>query len=604
MSKEREINEILRKYFIDIDSLKSTQKDVIESILDGNDTFAIMPTGSGKSLCFQLPSLYFGGTTFVISPLIALMYDQVKTLKKYNIPSINLDSNLSKDTKKYNDELKKIENKKYKIVYLSPERLLNNEIIDVIEHINVPMVVIDEAHCISEWGHDFRRKYQDIPKFVEKIRKSQNKRPIVAAFTATATENTQKDIIKMLRMNIKKDDIIKTSIARTNLHMRIINCTGDRKNDRIDRLLKFIKEREGKSGIIYCTTRRKVKRVWYLLTENNIDAVWYHGDYPSWRRVENHPDKIEKEKNFWKFINDEVKIMVATTAFGMGIDKPDIAYTVHFQMPLSIESYYQAAGRAGRKLPNAESVYYFNKEEDYNICRRILKNNNQGEVDLDLSNVQHKIGLLDQFVEFAKTEKCLQQFILKYFGETEGSKCGKCSNCCKVNTNEKMLNVTQNDKSRLQDDSKNLTQEDFKEILSGFINADKIKKEHKPENKPLYTHNIHILIKQPKEGKRVTITGIVNEIVDKVDLYKIFKIGDNTIGENLLKDFKNKIYKQITIHEINPDKSKNSYTALINAEDLANKKVIKNDNVKITLSGIKIMNITKWMCINIQKIDK
>jgi len=429
--KKLKINEILRENFKGIDSLRGIQEDVIKSILDGNDTFAIMPTGSGKSLCFQLPAQYLKGTTFVISPLIALMHDQIRTLKKYNIPSINLDNNLARNENEYNDELNKIKNGKYKIVYLSPERLLNNEIKDVIRNIKVdiPMVVIDEAHCVSEWGHDFRKKYQDIPGFVNIIKESKKERPVLAAFTATATENTQKDIIKMLKM--KKEKIIKISIARTNLKMKIINCT----ENRFYKLLDFIREREGESGIIYCTTRPKVKQIYNWLNMNKIPAVWYHGNYEWWEREQYKHYKEEKEENFSKFINDEVKIMVATTAFGMGIDKPNISYTVHFQMPFSIESYYQAAGRAGRagrELKEAESIFYFNEKKDYGLCKYILEEVEKEKVDFDISNKERKIDLLDRFVKFAKTTECLQQSILRYFGDDPEEPCGKCSNCCKI----------------------------------------------------------------------------------------------------------------------------------------------------------------------------
>ena len=183
----------------------------VVSILEGQDILAIMPTGEGKSLCFQLPAVYLGGTTFVVSPLIALMHDQVKSLEEYNIPAINLDSNLSADEEKYKCEISKIKNKEYRIVYLAPERLLKSEIDEIIKSIDIPLVVIDEAHCVSEWGHDFREKYQDIPDFVDKIAKSKGKRPVVAAFTATATPETQKDVLMMLR--IEKAEIMKQKTA-------------------------------------------------------------------------------------------------------------------------------------------------------------------------------------------------------------------------------------------------------------------------------------------------------------------------------------------------------------------------------------------------------
>jgi ATP-dependent DNA helicase RecQ len=423
---ESRIEEILRKNFNIKEGFRNIQKQVILSILSGKDILAIMPTGSGKSLCFQLPAVYWPGTTFVVSPLIALMYDQVKSLKEYGIASINLDGNLSKDSDRYDEEIENIKNKKYKIVYLTPERLLNPEIQEIIKKIDIPLVVVDEAHCVSEWGHDFRPKYQDIPKFVENIVKLGKKRPVVAAFTATATEETRKDVLNMLK--IENAIIERMSVARTNLNLIIIK---NFKRPRFDYLLDFINERKGKNGIIYCATRRKVHGICRRLNENNIKAVWYHRD-ETWWQGEYEKYKIEKEENFEKFMTGKVNVMVATTAFGMGVNKEDVHYTVHFHMPLSIEGYYQAAGRAGRKLEKAESVYYYVKR-DYGLCKYILERKDcNNELDVDSSNIERRIELLDESVKFAETKKCLQQYILEYFGEDASQECGECSNCNEV----------------------------------------------------------------------------------------------------------------------------------------------------------------------------
>ncbi|HEX9062917.1 MAG TPA: RecQ family ATP-dependent DNA helicase, partial [Clostridia bacterium] len=317
-------NEILKQYF-GYEAFREGQEKLIDNILCGRDVVGIMPTGAGKSLCFQVPALMFGGITLVISPLISLMKDQVQSLIANGVPAAFINSTLS-----YNQTLKAIENArngKYKIIYVAPERLDVPEFLEFSQNADISMVTVDEAHCISQWGQNFRPSYIKIREFIE----MQPKRPVISAFTATATSEVKEDIINIL--NLYGPFVMITGFNRENLYFEV-----QKPADKNRALMKYLKDNPNKSGIIYCSTRKTVEEVYSKLINDNFHATRYHAGLTEGERGKNQDD----------FLYDRKSIMVATNAFGMGIDKSNVSFVIHYNMPKSLEGYYQEAGRAGR----------------------------------------------------------------------------------------------------------------------------------------------------------------------------------------------------------------------------------------------------------------
>jgi len=331
--------ELLKKYY-GYDSFREGQREIIENIMSHRDVLAIMPTGGGKSLCYQIPSMLMDGTVIVISPLISLMKDQVDTLRQIGIPSAFINSSLPLG------ELRQIVrdagNNKYRLLYVAPERLESENFIELLKNIKISMIAVDEAHCVSQWGHDFRPSYLKI----RDIRDLSDKNPVVSAFTATATPEVREDIINLIGLTEHYEVV--TGFDRENLKFEVVRI-----NKKFQYVLKYAKEHKGKSGIIYCLTRKLTDEVCGRLINEGFKAVKYHAGLSDMERRQNQDD----------FLYDNADIMVATNAFGMGIDKLDIRYVIHYNMPKNIESYYQEAGRAGRDGEPSECILLFSPQD-------------------------------------------------------------------------------------------------------------------------------------------------------------------------------------------------------------------------------------------------
>jgi ATP-dependent DNA helicase RecQ len=385
------------------------QEDVIDALLAGKDTLAVMPTGAGKSLCYQLPALMMEGLTIVISPLISLMKDQVEALRDEGIPAAYLNSSLSPAG--YAQTVSRTGQGEYKILYAAPERLGRGDLARITETVKVSMIVVDEAHCVSQWGHDFRPSYLFIGDFIKQFAA----RPVIAAFTATATESVKEDIVLML--NLENPYTLNTGFNRENLYFEI-----RRPADKAGALLDCLRPRRGKSGIIYCATRKTVEETCRLLLEKGFPATRYHAGLQDVERRENQDD----------FIYDRKPVMVATNAFGMGIDKSNVSFVIHYNMPKNIESYYQEAGRAGRDGSPADCILLYSPQ-DVSINKFLItKSSQEGEQEAGPAYASHKLELLKQMTFYATTNDCLRGFILKYFGEDPPHYCGACSNCATV----------------------------------------------------------------------------------------------------------------------------------------------------------------------------
>lgn len=391
--------EILSKYY-GYTSFRKGQESIINSILSKKDVLAIMPTGGGKSICYQLPALMLDGMTIVISPLISLMKDQVDALKTMGINAAFINSSLS--SKEFNEILSNIRKNNYKMLYIAPERLDAQEFLELINNNNISQIAIDEAHCVSQWGHDFRLSYRRISDFI----KSLPKRPIVTAFTATASEEVRTDIINLLCL--ENPDYYITGFDRENLSINIVKSSSKNKY-----ILDYIQNHKNESGIIYVATRKEVENIYNGLSKRNISVSKYHAGL----------SKNERSKNQEDFINDDVDIMIATNAFGMGIDKPNIRWVIHYNMPQSIENYYQEIGRAGRDGEKSECVLLFSPG-DVHIQKYLI--------DIGVENPERKLfqhKKLQYMIDLVYSNSCYRKTILNYFGENYIDNCNNCSNC-------------------------------------------------------------------------------------------------------------------------------------------------------------------------------
>ena len=409
------INQTLKQYF-GYDSLRTGQEELINGILAGHDVLGIMPTGAGKSLCYQLPALMLKGITLVISPLISLMSDQVKALNQAGVHAAYINSSLTENQIRM--ALSYASQGRYKIIYVAPERLNTPRFLDFACNADISMLTVDEAHCISQWGQDFRPSYLEIAGFLTRL----PRRPIVSAFTATATERVKNDIVASLGLNNPVTMV--TGFDRPNLFFRVVTRKGGSQKD--NSIINYVKKHEDESGIIYCATKKNVDKLYTLLNEQGISAGRYHAGLSNDERKQNQED----------FTYDRIRVMVATNAFGMGIDKSNVRYVLHYNMPQSLEYYYQEAGRAGRDGEEAECVLFFSKQ-DIMINKFLLQNKaSAGDVASDMQKTANDQRKLQQMINYCETDKCLREFILSYFGDTIPCICNKCSNCVVVEDEE------------------------------------------------------------------------------------------------------------------------------------------------------------------------
>lgn len=409
------INQTLKQYF-GYDSLRTGQEELINGILAGHDVLGIMPTGAGKSLCYQLPALILKGITLVISPLISLMSDQVKALNQAGVHAAYINSSLTENQIRM--ALSYASQGRYKIIYVAPERLNTPRFLDFACNADISMLTVDEAHCISQWGQDFRPSYLEIAGFLTRL----PRRPIVSAFTATATERVKNDIVASLGLNNPVTMV--TGFDRPNLFFRVVTRKGGSQKD--NSIINYVKKHEDESGIIYCATKKNVDKLYTLLNEQGISAGRYHAGLSNDERKQNQED----------FTYDRIRVMVATNAFGMGIDKSNVRYVLHYNMPQSLEYYYQEAGRAGRDGEEAECVLFFSKQ-DIMINKFLLQNKaSAGDVASDMQKTANDQRKLQQMINYCETDKCLREFILSYFGDTTPCICNKCSNCVVVEDEE------------------------------------------------------------------------------------------------------------------------------------------------------------------------
>ncbi|MEL7596722.1 MAG: DNA helicase RecQ, partial [Clostridiaceae bacterium] len=407
---QENVEEILKKYY-GYNEFREGQKEIIESILVGKDTFAIMPTGGGKSLCYQIPAMIMEGLTLVISPLISLMKDQVDSLNSFGIPAGVINSTQS--INEIRDTIYRAAQGELKLLYVAPERLDVESFYRLFQTLNVSQIAVDEAHCASQWGHDFRISYRAIGPFIERFQP----RPVVSAFTATATIDVREDVVKLL--NLTNPNSYITGFDRKNLSFSVM-----KNENKQDFILKYIEDNKDKSGIIYAATRKEVDNLYSTIQKKGYLVGKYHAGMSD----------NEREQSQEQFLYDDIKIMVATNAFGMGIDKSNVRFVIHYNMPKNIEAYYQEAGRAGRDGESGECILLFGPRDT--MLQKFF-------IEQTVFTEERKMNeyrKLQSMVDYCHTTRCLRKYILEYFGESDiADKCENCSNC---NDDSEFIDIT------------------------------------------------------------------------------------------------------------------------------------------------------------------
>ncbi len=398
---------VLKQYF-GHSAFRPGQERLIDGLLAGRDVLGVMPTGAGKSMCYQIPALLLPGLTLVVSPLISLMKDQVAALVQSGVPAAFINSSLN--AAQYRDVFRRAERGEYKILYVAPERLATGDFLRFAETVPISLVAVDEAHCVSQWGQDFRPSYLRIVDFIDSL----SYRPVVGAFTATATAQVREDIGRILKL---RDPLAATTgFDRPNLYFEVLAP-----KNKMTALRALVQPRREKSGIIYCATRVAVERVCRELVEHGIPATRYHAGLEDEERRQNQED----------FIYDRSRVMVATNAFGMGIDKSNVSFVIHFNMPNNLESYYQEAGRAGRDGERADCILLWSPG-DIQTAKFLIQNAEENEELTDEERelvTRRDMERLNQMIGYCKTTGCLRSYILRYFGEAPEADCGNCGNC-------------------------------------------------------------------------------------------------------------------------------------------------------------------------------
>ncbi|MDE6622606.1 MAG: DNA helicase RecQ [Lachnospiraceae bacterium] len=400
--------EILKTYF-GYDSFRSGQEEIVQSILSGEDALAIMPTGAGKSICYQVPALMLPGITIVVSPLISLMQDQVKALNEAGVHAAFINSSLTET--QIAKAMRFAAEGRYKIIYVAPERLETAGFLQFAQNGKISMVTVDEAHCISQWGQDFRPSYLKIVAFIDSL----TDRPIVSAFTATATKEVKTDIECILKLQNPR--VVVTGFDRENLYYSVEHIAGKRKDDFV---LDYIQKHADESGIVYCATRKNVDNLYGKLLQSGVSVTRYHAGIDNETRKKNQDD----------FIYDRVQIVIATNAFGMGIDKSNVRFVLHYNMPQSMENYYQEAGRAGRDGENAQCILLFSAQDvminKYLLEKKEFEGMDQDDIELVKQRDVHRLQVMEGY---CKATTCLRNYILEYFGERAAAPCDNCGNC-------------------------------------------------------------------------------------------------------------------------------------------------------------------------------
>ena len=494
----------LKKYF-GFNEFKNHQESIIQNLLEGNDSFVIMPTGGGKSLCYQLPALMLSGTAIVISPLIALMKNQVDLIRAnstdYSIANV-LNSTLTKQ--QVTSVKEDVTNKKTKILYIAPETLSKNETIEFLKSIKISFLAIDEAHCISEWGHDFRPEYRKIRDIIDQV----DPKIKIIALTATATPKVQDDIIKNLKINNSK--VFKSSFNRPNLFYEV---RGKSQTTDLD-LIKFIKSKSNQSGIIYCLSRKNTEDLSELLNINGFKSLPYHAGL----------EKKIREENQDKFLKDDCNIIVATIAFGMGIDKPDVRFVIHYDVPKSIEGYYQETGRAGRDGVVSHCIMYYS-DEDANKLEKLLSKKKSSEREI-------AVMLLKEVKNFAKSSISRRKYLLSYFGEKYDS---TRYNDQEMDDNSKNPKEKINAIEKLNFMVSNFFKSDKKISFKELINSLPLEENVISRNfwKTLITHCVvdGIFIRDINDIGSLKITNYGREYLNKFDKYDISVDNDFSIED-------------------------------------------------------------------------
>lgn len=502
----------LKKYY-GYDTLRRGQYEIINSILRGKDTFCLMPTGAGKSICYQIPAILFSGITIVISPLISLMKDQVDNLTEVGIRGAFINSTQNLTTIK--NILIEASMGEYKILYVSPERLESKVFVDMIKDISISQIAIDEAHCVSQWGHDFRRSYLGISKFYDTLRSN----PVISAFTATATHEVREDSIKLL--GLKNPYIYKGDINRENLRLTVL-----KEIDKLEELKDIIRENDEKSGIIYCASRKEVDMLHHYLKDLGYNVGKYHGGLSD----------EEKEKHQEDFLYERVDIIVATNAFGMGIDKSNIRYIVHFTLPQNIESYYQEIGRGGRDGELCKCYLFYSESDISRVEYIINKSSSMNRREVQLRKFQ-------SMIDYCNLHECYRKFILDYFGnKNKLNYCNNCSNC---------LN---------DDELKDFTREAQMILSTVFRTREKF--------------GISVLIDVLRGFKGPKI---IQNNLDKVTTYGIMKEYGNGFIKNLIKSLINEGYVDLKEGTYSMLKLNTRSMKVLRGKEIVLFKILEND---------------------------